>query len=56
VSKPEGGSPESFGNALSRLAELGHVAIVRRDGTREQLVERGPAYDRLPDLIQRLRI
>ncbi|MGH7893428.1 MAG: 1-acyl-sn-glycerol-3-phosphate acyltransferase [Candidatus Binatia bacterium] len=56
VTKPEGGSVVSFGNAISRFTELGHVVVARPEGTRDQLVERGPAYDRLPDLIQRLRI
>jgi glycerol-3-phosphate O-acyltransferase len=56
VTKPEGGSIVSFGNSLSRFAELGHVAVTRPEGTRERLVERGSTYDRLPDLIQRLRI
>jgi len=46
----------TFGNALSRLAELGHVAVTRggRAG-REGWVERGPAFDRLPELIQHFR-
>jgi len=56
VRKPEGGSMITFGNALSRLAELGHVAVTRggRAG-REGWVERGPAFDRLPELIQHFR-
>ena len=56
VTKPEGGSMVSFDNALSRFAELGHVVMRRPEGTRERLVDRGPTHDRLPDLIQRLRI
>ena len=53
VHKPEGNSMITFGNALSRLAELGHVAIVGRGrGGRERWVDRGPAFDRLPDLIR----
>ena len=56
VRKPEGGSMITFGNALSRLAELGHVAVTRggRAG-RERWVERGPTFDRLPELIQHFR-
>jgi len=53
VHKPEGNSMITFGNALSRLAELGHVAVVRRGrGGRERWVDRGPAFDRLPELIR----
>ena len=53
VHKPEGNSMITFGNALSRLAELGHVSIVRRGrGGRERWVDRGPAFDRLPELIR----
>jgi hypothetical protein len=52
--KPEGSSTVTFGNALSRLLELRHVAM-RRRGTRDRWVEPGPTFDRLPELIQRLR-
>jgi glycerol-3-phosphate O-acyltransferase len=56
VTKPEGGTVVTFDNALARFAELGHVVVTRPEGSRERLVERGPTFDRLPDLIQRLRI
>jgi glycerol-3-phosphate O-acyltransferase len=56
VRKPEGGTIVTFDNALARFAELGHVTIRRPEGSREKLVERGPTFDRLPDLIARLRI
>jgi glycerol-3-phosphate O-acyltransferase len=53
VHKPEGSSIVTFGNALSRLAELGHVTVVRKGrGGRERWVERGPAFERLPELIR----
>jgi glycerol-3-phosphate O-acyltransferase len=53
VQKPEGNSVVTFGNALSRLAELGHVTVVRRGRAgRERWVDRGPAFDRLPELIR----
>src|SRR5256885_1459716 len=53
VHKPEGNSMITFGNALSRLAELGHVAVVRGGrGGRERWVDRGPAFDQLPELIR----
>jgi glycerol-3-phosphate O-acyltransferase len=56
VAKPEGGTMVTFGNALSRFAELGYVAVQRDEGVREQRVYRGSTFDRLPDLIQRLKI
>jgi glycerol-3-phosphate O-acyltransferase len=56
VTKPEGGTVVTFENALARFAELGHVAVTQPEGARERLVDRGPTFDRLPDLIQRLRI
>jgi len=53
VQKPEGSSIITFGNALSRFAELAHVTIVRRGrGGRDHWVERGAAFDALPDLIR----
>jgi glycerol-3-phosphate O-acyltransferase len=54
VHKPEASSVVTFGNALSRLAELGHVEFSRRRGSRERFVERGPTFDRLPELIRQL--
>jgi glycerol-3-phosphate O-acyltransferase len=56
VRKPEGNSVVTFGNALSRFAELGHVTVGRRGrGGRERWIARGPAYDRLPDLLRQLQ-
>src|SRR5262245_3815541 len=53
VQKPEGSSIITFGNALSRLAELGHVSVVTKGrGGRERWVERGATFDRLPELIR----
>jgi len=53
VRKPEGNSMVIFGNALSRLAELGHVTTVRRGrGGRERWIDRGPNADRLAELIR----
>jgi glycerol-3-phosphate O-acyltransferase len=49
--KPEGNNVILFGNALSRLAELEHVELVRRG--RERWIDRGPAFEALPDLIRR---
>ena len=53
--KPEGSSVVAFGNALSRLTELGHVGVTRRRGSRDRWLERGPAFDRLPELVRQLR-
>ena len=36
VTKPEGGAVVTFGNALARFAELGHVTIARPDDSRER--------------------
>jgi hypothetical protein len=53
VHKPEGNSTVTFGNAVSRLAELGHVTTVRGGrGGRERWVDRGPTFERLPELIR----
>jgi glycerol-3-phosphate O-acyltransferase len=53
VHKPEGSSVITFGNALSRLAELGHVArFTKGRGGRERWVDRGATFDRLPELIR----
>ena len=51
VHKPEGNSVVTFDNALSRLAELGHVTLVRKS-RREKFVDRGAAFGKLPDLIR----
>jgi len=57
VRKPEGNSTITFGNALSRLEELGHVTSVRGGrGGRERWVNRGPNLDRLPELVRQLAI
>ena len=54
VQKPEGSSMVTFGNALSRFGELGHVAVTPpKPERREPWIDRGPAFDRLPDLIAR---
>ena len=52
VHKPEGSSTVTFGNALSRLTELGHVAAVNRGrGGRDRWLDRGATFDELPGLI-----
>jgi glycerol-3-phosphate O-acyltransferase len=55
IHKPEGNSVITFGNALSRLAELGHLVRVRRGrGGRERWVDQGRTFDQLPELIRRV--
>jgi glycerol-3-phosphate O-acyltransferase len=57
VSKPEAATVVTFNNALARFAELGHVTVApQQEGSRERLVDRGPTFDRLPDVVHRLRI
>jgi glycerol-3-phosphate O-acyltransferase len=53
VHKPEGSSMITFGNALSRLTELGYVTIAR-SGRGGRSIDRGPVFDRLPDLIRHI--
>src|SRR5262249_22727794 len=55
VRKPEGNSMITFGNAVSRYVELGHVRRERQPGARDATIAAGPALDRLPDLIRHLR-
>jgi glycerol-3-phosphate O-acyltransferase len=53
VHKPEASSMITFGNALSRLAELGHLVLVRRGrGGRERWVDQGRTFDELPELLR----
>ena len=51
--KPEGSSMVTFANAISRLTELGHIRVERRG--RDRIVERGPAFQALPELVTQLR-
>jgi glycerol-3-phosphate O-acyltransferase len=53
--KPEGSSVVTFGNALSWLTERQHVARTARRGSRDRWIERGPNFDRLPELVRQLR-
>jgi glycerol-3-phosphate O-acyltransferase len=54
VHKPEGNSVVTFGNAVSRFIELGHIAREKRDG-REKVIVPGAAFQGLPELIRHLR-
>ena len=50
--KPEAASVVTWGNALSRFAELGHVVLERRG--RERLVAPGPRAAELASLVRQL--
>jgi glycerol-3-phosphate O-acyltransferase len=53
--RPEGNSAVTFANALSRLAELGCIAVVRRGrGGRDRVVVPGPAIVELGALERKL--
>jgi glycerol-3-phosphate O-acyltransferase len=53
VSKPEGSSVVTFGNALSRLEELECITV--GSGRQARWIERGPHFDELPRLIDELQ-
>jgi hypothetical protein len=55
VHKPEGNSVVTFGNAISRFAELGYVRLGESQQGRDRWIERGAAHDELPALIDELR-
>jgi glycerol-3-phosphate O-acyltransferase len=53
--RPEGNSAVTFANALSRFAEVGYIAIVRRGrGGRDRVVLPGPQIAELATLERRL--
>ncbi|MBI4514860.1 MAG: 1-acyl-sn-glycerol-3-phosphate acyltransferase [Deltaproteobacteria bacterium] len=54
VRKIEGNSIVTLGNALSRYAELGLVTTT--GSGKEQSVQRGPNFSRVPQLIERMRV
>jgi glycerol-3-phosphate O-acyltransferase len=53
--KPEGNSVVTFGNALSRFAELGYIRLGEAHQGRDRWIERGGAYEQLAGLIAELR-
>jgi glycerol-3-phosphate O-acyltransferase len=55
VHKPEGNSVVTFGNAISRFAELGYVRLGESQQNRDRWIERGAAHEQLPALIDELR-
>jgi glycerol-3-phosphate O-acyltransferase len=54
VSKPEGNSTVTLGNALNRYAELGSISIGAGAKGRERIVRRGPRFDDLRNIERRL--
>lgn len=54
VGRPEGNSNVTIGNALSRLAEIGAIVIVKAPKGRDRLVLRGPGFAELAVLEARL--
>lgn len=56
VSKPEGASQVTFGNAVSRFVEMGCLVRERGGkGGRDRFLRRGPAFDDLDGVGARLR-
>ncbi len=55
VSKPEGSSQVTFGNAISRLVEVGCLERETRAGQRERWLRRGPVFADLEGIGARLR-
>jgi glycerol-3-phosphate O-acyltransferase len=55
LTKPEGSSVVTFGNALSRFAEIGYIRLGEAHQGRDRWIERGSAYDSLAALIDDLR-
>jgi len=53
--KPEGSSVVTFSNAIARFTELGLVGVTRGRGGRDRLIEAGPAFDGVVELVAQLR-
>lgn len=55
VEKPEAATDPTFGNAISRLVELGCLETETRRGQKKDVwLRRGPAFDDLPDIANRI--
>lgn len=54
VVKPEAASDQTFGNAISRLAEVGCLESETRRGEKDVWLSRGPAFDELPGIASRI--
>ena len=55
LTKPEGNSVVTFGNAFSRFAELGYIRLGEAAQGRDRWIERGGSHDELAGLIDHLR-
>jgi len=54
VRKPEGATPVTFGNAISRLIEVGCLEREKRGGERDRFLRRGPQFRDLEAIAARL--
>jgi glycerol-3-phosphate O-acyltransferase len=56
VLKPEASSDQTFGNAISRMVEMGMLERETPSGRkgRDPMLRRGPAFDEFPDLVDRI--
>lgn len=54
VVKPEAASDVTFGNAISRLVEIGCLEKETRRGDKDVWLRRGPSFDDLPDIARRI--
>jgi glycerol-3-phosphate O-acyltransferase len=54
VRKPEAATPVTFGNAISRLVEIGCLEREKRNGDRDRWLKRGPQFRDLEAITARL--
>lgn len=54
VRKPEAATPVTFGNAISRLVEVGCLERERRNGERDRYLRRGPQFRDLETIVARI--
>lgn len=54
VRKPEAATPVTFGNAISRLVEIGCLEREKRNGERDRYLRRGPQFRDLEAIAARL--
>lgn len=54
VVKPEAASDQTFGNAISRLVEIGCLQKETRRGDKDVWLSRGPAFEELPQIADRI--
>lgn len=56
VRKPEAATPVTFGNAISRLVEIGCLEREKRNGDRDRWLRRGPQFRDLEAIATRLGV